>query len=397
MSEREKGDVEGTIHPFPLEDTPKFLPKKTHSHSETTHPSFQSFPLKDPEAVEYPPNTPPAFPSSILASPHAPLWKRLLHRYDPAFLIVAKWALISLLVLFCASVVFGIFYSGVTYKKKSTSSSEVLDGIVCESPFGSILGVVYSDVFGYSNCKDTYTSREYASIPVRIASGMGVITQEYGNEKWKQTCVETKEEVLNVVTGLKWQCVEFARRFWVLHGSSGGGGLRTTDSDHRSAVLSDALNSPPAIFGSVDGAADIWWQLESVQLVQNSSITIPLKKYPNGWSVLQGGSIPRAKDLLIYERREGNFPYGHVAVIVEVVLHTTMTKKRTAPPSPSSLGVTPQWYGVVRVAEQNWISEMWTASPYHNYTRELPLYYFAANSSYTLEDPDGIILGWMRY
>lgn len=364
--------------------------------------------------------------AAVVDSSHPPpFWKRFLLRFDPVFIIGFQWILASLMVLFCVAVVFGIFYSGLTYKKKDVQDGGmVLDGILCETPFGTILGVAKGNVFGYSNCKDTYVSKDFASIPIVLGVG--------GHVSIAISVVEENSPlrtgVVNVSTGLQWQCVEFARRFWALHGSNGGGVLQEAqkgrskssfllraDDPHNHyppsfyELSSYSDSSPPAVFGSVDGAADIW-QLQSVSLVNDTTATIPLKKYRNGLSVFRGGSRPREKDLLLYDRREGNFPYGHVAVIVEVEVVPSFslvavvdtkdsevfpsTRKKSSPmvlqDSESQL------CGVVRVAEQNWLSVKWSA-PYHNFSRELPLYFSHADSSYTLDDPDGIVMGWIRY
>lgn len=466
MAEREGNRVEVTIHPLPPpqqqqqhnDDDQNSLYHHLYSSPDPLHPSCTSSPpFNDksrakltplPLTLMTPDYSPPPAANALL-----PQWKRVLYRIDPIIVMLVKWALIALIVLFCSAVVFGVFYSGLTYKKKGSSSSSevVINGITCESPFGSILGVAYGNVFGYSNCNDTFVSTEYAYIPVPLSSLSATTTatttnmrsgnKSHGSSPMKK---EEGEKVEKLFTGLKWQCVEFARRFWILQGSNGGSSSAATSlsPDHLQVVSSSLTpqSSPPAIFGSVDGAADIWFLLDSVTLVENRTRVIPLKKYPNGLSVLQGGTMPREKDLLIYARREGDFPYGHVAVIVEVVMgfpwvlsssssmmrrrrmeagvaagnssfqhnnintgdgdggNASCVRKEATPQALRDDGEgTAQRIGVVRVAEQNWLSTIWTASVYHNYTREISLSYDHRHSSYILEDPEGIVLGWVRY
>ncbi|PWU86925.1 putative cysteine peptidase, Clan CA, family C51 [Trypanosoma cruzi] len=84
----------------------------------------------------------------------------------------------------------------------------------------------------------------------------------------------TTFQVKNKESGLKWDCMEFARRYWMLRGTP----VRAT-------------------FDSVVGAADIW-ALNFVRLLDGSKT--PLLKYPNGLPRRDGGSAPRAGDLLIY-------------------------------------------------------------------------------------------------
>ena len=114
----------------------------------------------------------------------------------------------------------------------------------------------------------------------------------------------------SIYTGIKWQCVEYARR-WLLHEY----GL---------------------VFGDVDIAADIW----DLQFVFN-----PLndKKFALQTIVNGSNALPQRGDLLIYV--EEYLQTGHVAVIVNV------DEERQ----------------VVQVAEQNFLNEKWDA----NFAREI--------------------------
>jgi hypothetical protein len=229
--------------------------------------------------------------------------------------------------------------------------------------FGAVLGA--SDgVYAYSNCYAhsciSFLDYEY---PIPLPPGA-------------HTALDDPQATTRVMrTGMKWQCVEYARRYWMLRGTP-----------------------VPAVFGPVDGAADIWNELTYVTLLDNVTIA-PLFKYANGVAVGYGGSAPRRGDLIIYPRDDqGKFPYGHVAVIVSVELpdisHVRNSKGNNASSAPL------ETEGRVFIAEQNWHSCPWP-EPYHNYSRWLPLRVTASSQSaalqYTIHDSYHTIQGWMRY
>jgi len=132
--------------------------------------------------------------------------------------------------------------------------------------------------------------------------------------------------------GIKWQCVEYARRWLFMRKG--------------------------CVFGSIDGAADIWTQISNVQRVVDKQC-FPLKQYPNG-----SPNPPINESLLIYKRSEPSMPFGHVAVIVDVLP------------------------GFIRVAEENYDAYYWSG----NYSRQIP--YVLINGSYYIQD-DYSIFGWM--
>ncbi|CCW63686.1 unnamed protein product [Phytomonas sp. EM1] len=84
----------------------------------------------------------------------------------------------------------------------------------------------------------------------------------------------TRQEVIRVSTGMQWQCVEYARRYWLLTGSP-----------------------RPVSFTSVEAASDIWDLLTTAHLLDGT--TLPLWKHPNGAPVSRGGAPPRPGDLLL--------------------------------------------------------------------------------------------------
>lgn len=132
--------------------------------------------------------------------------------------------------------------------------------------------------------------------------------------------------------GIKWQCVEYARRWLFIRKG--------------------------CVFDSIDGAADMWTELSVVQRVVDGQC-FSLKQHPNG-----SPSPPQNESLLIYPRFGEDLPYGHVAIIVDVLP------------------------GYIRVAEQNYNSHYWN----RNYGRQIP--YALKNGSYYIEDAYPV-LGWM--
>ncbi|CAF1138528.1 unnamed protein product [Adineta ricciae] len=177
----------------------------------------------------------------------------------------------------------------------STSANRTL------APYNAIVGYASNNVEAYSNGNDSFISDEYSYL--------------YG-----------------VFMGIKWQCVEYARR-WLFQRKG-------------------------CSFASVEGAADMWTQLDEVQRVEDKRC-FPLRKYPNG-----SPSRPANESLLIYNRSATSMPYGHVAVIVDVLSD------------------------VIRVAEENWDFYYWMG----NYSREIP--YELISGGYFIRDNYPII-GWM--
>lgn len=123
----------------------------------------------------------------------------------------------------------------------------------CDSPFGDILGQSPSKVVAFSNCRAEC-----------VAPGVNTVDGR--------------------PTGLKWQCVEYARR-WLL------------------------INRG-AVFGSVDIAADIWTNIDKLTRDKDQTV-IPLESHLNG-----SRQPPQVGDLLIYAK--AFYGTGHVAVVIDV-------------------------------------------------------------------------------
>lgn len=122
----------------------------------------------------------------------------------------------------------------------------------CVENFGVKVGESFAGVQAYSNCQNA--------------------------------CVNpTPNFVEDVYTGIKWQCVEYARR-WLLVNSG-------------------------VVYGDVDIAADIW-NLGHVT-VPNQETRFEFRGFVNGST-----EIPRRGDLLIYSK--AFYGTGHVAVVLQV-------------------------------------------------------------------------------
>lgn len=141
----------------------------------------------------------------------------------------------------------------------------------CETNYGVVLGQSPAGVPAYSNCN--------------------------------AECVIFEPNHLNdIYTGIKWQCVEYARR-WL-------------------------LQERGVVFGDVDIAADIWVMQEV-----NNPVTKQTYKFN---SVVNGSSaLPLRGDLLIYGKNY--LGTGHVAVVVAI----DETKQ------------------TIQVAEQNFANTQW--------------------------------------
>ena len=138
-------------------------------------------------------------------------------------------------------------------------------------------------------------------------------------------------------TGLKWQCVEFARRYWIKHFA--------------------------AVLRKIPIASEIWQQTFAWALPLESNKIVPIERFENGSHV-----IPMVGDLLIYGQHP-NQRTGHVAVIVEVNENC------------------------VRVAEQNrYNDKLWVGG---HYSHEIEM--TVENGGFYLHDHDcPAMLGWMR-
>ena len=191
-----------------------------------------------------------------------------------------------------------VFFSNITYAENTNKiPNECLTN--CVSPYAKVLGVSKRGIEAYSNCQSRCVIFE--------------------PNKWK-----------NIYTGIKWQCVEYARR-WLL------------------------INKG-AVYGDVDTAADIWHKITHLTHVATNK-KLPLESILNG-----ARQAPQVGDLLIYAREFNNT--GHVAVVIDVDVEN----------------------GVIEVGEQNYSNQVWP----DNYARKIEL--VKKDNSYWLLD--SYILGW---
>jgi glutathionylspermidine amidase/synthetase len=169
----------------------------------------------------------------------------------------------------------------------------------CNTPYGDVLGKSPRGVAAYSNCQSACVIFE--------------------PNKWNGT-----------YTGIKWQCVEYARR-WLLVNTG-------------------------AVYGDVDIAADIWDRIDYLTDVKTGS-QIPLESRVNGST-----QPPEVGDLLVYAKAFHGT--GHVAVVTGIDIDN----------------------GLVEVSEQNFNNESWPG----DYARNIVL--IKNHEDYWLLD--AYLLGW---
>lgn len=182
----------------------------------------------------------------------------------------------------------------------------------CVLPFGKQVGYV-KDVPAFSNCDNEVIAKDSNFILI--------------NEKKP------------IITGMKWQCVEFARRY--------------------------LITKLGVSFKDVDSAEEIWY-LGHVNSIINNKKHI-FKSYMNG-IFNDNTNMPREHDIIIWAKHDPNIPYGHIAVILKVENHQ------------------------IFIGEQNWYNGDWC---HETYSRILRLKKGLGNSL-EIVDNDHKILGWMR-
>ena len=169
-------------------------------------------------------------------------------------------------------------------------------------PFNQIQGIASTNVYAYSNSSDD----DYNPIEGHYYHG--------------------------IFLGYKWESIEFARR-WLL--------MRKT-----------------CIFPNIRHAADIWNQIKTIERVTDGK-QFPLILHTNG-----SNDKPKRDSLIIYPRSL-NLPYGHIAIICDVIP------------------------GYIRIVEQNYEYYNWS----DNYSRQIPLIY--KNNCYYIQD-ECDIYGWIE-
>jgi hypothetical protein len=204
-------------------------------------------------------------------------------------------------ILFTLMVFMATIVKANTVLETKTNSWPQACRIDCVTPYGKILGVATGNVVAYSNCQ-------------------------------AQCVIFEPNHQDGIYTGIKWQCVEFARRWLLTHQG--------------------------VVYGDVDIAADLWHKIDFVNRVADGK-KFQLASYLNG-----SLKAPQIGDLLIYAK--AFFHTGHVAIVTGVDLKV----------------------GVIQVAEQNFANQTWEG----NYAREIPL--IEKEGRYWLLE--GYLLGWKR-
>lgn len=138
--------------------------------------------------------------------------------------------------------------------------------------------------------------------------------------------------VHGVYTGFRWQCVEYARRWLILRKS--------------------------CTFKDVNNACNIWKEVQYIERITDGE-----QFYLR--SIANGAKEPPKKDSLLIYLRSTRMPFGHIAVITDVVDNH------------------------VHIAEQNNLFHRWNG----DYSRRVPLGF--RDGLYYIEDSDEIF-GWME-
>lgn len=119
-------------------------------------------------------------------------------------------------------------------------------------------------------------------------------SEKSDSDKEKEKKEEEEEYICGVQTGMLWQCVEFARRYWFL--------------------------TQRAIFGSVDGAEDIF-KLRTADVLADDvdgGGTVLYQRHLDTHKNHETAVRPAKGDQLIW-RRQTDMPYGHVGIVSGIV------------------------------------------------------------------------------
>jgi hypothetical protein len=188
-------------------------------------------------------------------------------------------------------------------------------------PHGVVLGVASTGVVGYNN--------NYEHIP-----------ENNPDEPYDHISYVRDSRGKLHASGHKWQCVEFARRWW--------------------------LSELDVYLPSVPTAAEIFTTLSKVKSFGNGKTTyVALRMHTQG----QSTSRPAVHDAIIWMKTE-QAPVGHIAVVSEVT------------------------DSYVRIAEQNVDNDMiWKGK---TFTREFPLERNSETGTWFIRDNEDPISGWVR-
>jgi glutathionylspermidine amidase/synthetase len=190
----------------------------------------------------------------------------------------------------------------------------------------------------------SYASENMLSPPACLKACTSQFAQELGNNRgvigYSNCNPDCESDQWNTIeinhlpykSGMKWQCVEYARRWY--------------------------MKQLGYTFASIDHAYQIWNLADAGKL--GSEVKTTWLKFADG----KTRSRPQPNDLLIYNQKQGI--HGHVSVIVKV------TKE------------------YVYIAEQNYANAPWETK---TYARKVPLIN-NKKGYFTLKDLG--VIGWMR-
>lgn len=239
-----------------------------------------------------------------------------------------KIMLIIALILFCA-----LGYIVMKQTDPNPGEATIIPDMCknkCNSSFNKLIGQ-YKQIKAFSNCNSECTNDE--------DSGAYIEANQLDNLKSR------------VYTGMRWQCVEFSRRYLVI--------------------------SKGVTFGSVDHAYQIFDLKNVIDIRTNESYNFV--GYLNN-----GVDLPKQDDLIIFAKDSKN-PHGHVAVAFNTVFINENE-------------------GFLEIGEQNYTNDKW--EEFNFYARRLLLKRNTKTNNWTLYDRTRInqeykdeelqIIGWKR-
>jgi len=216
--------------------------------------------------------------------------------------------------------------------KKIHNQGQLACQMGCVTPAGQLLGAV-DDVRAFSNCNSMCVGSEFSYLNLK-------------NRVVSIYKADPRDEDQYYI-GLTYQCVEYARRWW--------------------------MKNEGITFGDIESAYEIMYLEEGKDIYTRRNF--PLARSVNG----SARRAPQRGDLLIYypNKDDPKLQYGHVAVIVDVDLEK----------------------GVISLAEQNYNNLAWEQP--EKYARQIRLY--ATGGRYKVIDTGssadnssgGIIAGWV--
>lgn len=284
-------------------------------------------------------------------------------------------------VRLCSTLVSSLSGIGESVDRRSSSyrtaalSSSPLHGSVCDAdweaqcqvpkPFGELLGSGLG-VDGFSNGAVEDISEEPSVLPATLVpcgrsptSSKGFVTAKdlgeaedtsaakpehppTSNENTGQgaTEPEANDQTVFVYCGMKWECLEYSRRFLILrYGVS---------------------------FESMDGAHCLWDHDKFFRL--ESGEPAPFRRVRNA----EADAPPPIGALLLYPvvYPAADLPCGHVAVVVERTPHH------------------------IHVAEQNWDNTVWA---HRRYSRSIPFIKNEKGKYEVVDEDPYTVLGWLDF